>query len=232
MAFVDVLQQDPGDSRVRLGAYILGAVLALAAVAVTLASGGDQLHAKGPPNTGHETLDCADCHLPAPGDVRQQLQAKVQYRLGMRSSDVSVGHVPVANAQCVSCHAREEDVHPVHRFLEPRFADARLTLGVTECASCHQEHTGVRVTMPTGACASCHAELDLKQDPLDVPHSELTATGQWTSCLGCHDFHGNHRRTTQTQLADAYTSAAIMAYFDGGPSPYGTDLKFTTKDTP
>lgn len=211
------------------GWYVFGLVLALAAVGVTFAAGGERFHAKGPPNVGHEMLDCADCHVAAPGTVRQQLQAKVQFQLNMRPADVSFGHEPVANVRCLACHARDEDNHPVNRFLEPRFADARQAFGVNNCTGCHTEHTGARVTVAPTVCATCHADMDIKQDPLDVPHSQLTASGQWATCLGCHDFHGNHQRSVQVRLADAYSSDAVMAYFAGGPSPYGSDLKFAAK---
>lgn len=69
----------------------------------------------------------------------------------------------------------------------------------------------------------------MKTDPLDVPHRELVAKGQWNTCLGCHDYHGNHKRLTQTKLQDAYAIKAIQDYLAGGPSPYGNDLKFPTQ---
>ncbi len=232
MRFLHLLHERIGNSAVKTGAYTLGVMLAVAAVAATLAPGGERFHSIGPPNTGHEALGCVECHTLAPGTVRQQLQAKVHYQLGWRRTDASFGHKPVTNAQCVSCHAREEDAHPVHRFLEPRFAEARQTFGVTECVSCHREHNGVRVTVAPTVCASCHADIELKQDPLDVSHRQLSATGQWMTCLGCHDFHGNHRRATQTRVADVYSAAVITAYLAGGPSPYGSDVKFKAKGGP
>jgi hypothetical protein len=147
----------------------------------------------------------------------------------MRSVDATFGHMPVGNDQCTGCHARDQDAHPVHRFLEPRFSEARAVLGADSCVSCHREHKGARVTMAVEACATCHQTLDLKRDPLDVPHKELVARKEWTSCLGCHDFHGNHKRETQTRLVDAYSKAAIIEYLAGGPSPYGRDFKFPAK---
>ena len=49
------------------------------------------------------------------------------------------------------------------------------------------------------------------------------------TCLGCHDYHGNHKRPTQTKLGDAYATKAILDYLAGGTSPYGNDLKFPTQ---
>jgi hypothetical protein len=214
---------------VKFAAYGLGAVLALAILVLTLLPGGERGYAKGPPNTGHAALACADCHTPAAGTVRQQLQAKAQYWLGMRTTDAAFGHEPVGNAQCATCHARDQDAHPVHRFLEPRFAQARAALGPQSCISCHREHQGVRATVAPTSCATCHQDLVLKSDPLDVPHKDLVARGDWSTCLGCHDYHGNHRRVTQTRLEDAYQRTAIIEYLAGGSSPYGRDLKYPTR---
>jgi hypothetical protein len=217
------------ERRIKVGAYVLGAVVVVAAIAAVLVPQAARFHAKGPANTGHAELACTDCHKEAPGTVRQQLQAKVQFWLGLRSSDAAFGHSRVDNAQCTDCHAREQDSHPVHRFLEPRFAQARAELGAESCVSCHREHKGVRVTMAPTACATCHQNLDLKREPLDVPHRELVARKEWNTCLGCHDFHGNHKRVTQTRFDDAYATSAIIDYLAGGPSPYGQNMKYPTK---
>ena len=213
----------------KLAAYALGAALATAALAAVVVPQAARFHAKGPANTGHAALECTDCHKEASGTTRQQLQAKVQYWLGGRASDLTFGHERVGNAQCADCHTREQDSHPVHRFLEPRFAEARAVLGADSCVSCHREHTGVRVTMPATACATCHGDLDLKREPLDVSHRELVARKDWDTCLGCHDFHGNHKRVAQTRLDAAFPASAIRDYLAGGPSPYGTELKYPTK---
>jgi Cytochrome c3 len=219
----------PRERPVKLIAYGVGLLVVLAVAATLIAPPAARFHAKGPANSGHATLACTDCHREAPGSMRQQLQAKVQYRLGLRATDASFGTERVGNAQCTACHARDQDAHPVHRFLEPRFAEARAELGAHTCTSCHREHKGVRVTMAPTACASCHQDLDLKRDPLDVPHRELVARKDWTSCLGCHDFHGNHRRATPTRLDDAAAVAAVVDYLNGGPSPYGRDFKYPAK---
>jgi hypothetical protein len=219
----------PAGRPIRTAAYLIGAAVGVAALAVGLMPQAARLLAKGPANTGHAALACTDCHREAPGTVRQQVQAKVQFWLGQRDSDVAFGHGRVANAQCVDCHAREQDSHPVHRFLEPRFAQARAELGAQSCTSCHREHTGKRVTMAATACATCHQDLELRRDPLDVAHRELVARAEWNTCLGCHDFHGNHKRSTQTRLDAAYPPSAISDYLAGGPSPYGRDMKYPTR---
>ena len=118
----------------------------------------------------------------------------------------------------------------MHRFLEPRFASARAALGAQLCVSCHREHKGVRVTMIPTACSNCHQDLDIKNEPIvDVSHRELVKRHAWSSCLGCHDFHGNHRRAAQKQFKEAYSETTIMEYLAGGPSPYGRDMKFLAK---
>jgi hypothetical protein len=219
----------PTEGRIKRAAYLLGAVVVAAAIAAVAVPQAARFHAKGPANTGHADLDCTDCHKQAPGTVRQQLQAKVQFWLGLRATDAAFGHARVDNAQCTDCHAREQDAHPVHRFLEPRFAEARAELGAESCVSCHREHKGVRATVVPTACATCHQKLDLKRDPLDVPHRELVARKEWQTCLGCHDFHGNHKRVAQTRLEDAHAISTIIDYLSGGPSPYGQDMKYPSR---
>jgi hypothetical protein len=220
----------PSSDRFKLVAYLAGALVVAAITGAIVAMPTfTRFHATGPANTGHETVACSACHKDAPGTARQQLQAKVQYLMGRRASDVTFGTMRVQNEQCVGCHARDQDMHPVYRFLEPRFSKARAEIGAASCVSCHREHKGVRVTMAPTACSSCHQSLALKSDPLDVPHSVLVERQDWQSCLGCHDFHGNHKRSTQTRVDAAYPAAAIADYFAGGRSPYGTDLKFTPK---
>jgi Cytochrome c3 len=214
---------------IKTAAYAVGAAIVIAAVAAMMVPQAARFHAKGPANPGHAELACTDCHKEAPGTVRQQLQAKARYWLGWRATDAAFGHARVDNDRCIDCHAREQDPHPVHRFLEPRFAEARAELGANSCVSCHREHSGVRVAIAATACATCHQDLDLKREPLDVPHRELVASKQWNTCLGCHDFHGNHKRVTQTRLEDAYPSSAIADYLGSGLSPYGRDFKYPAK---
>lgn len=206
--------------RRRLGA-LLGAGLGSFAVAVMLWPGQQRLRTPGPMNVGHGELDCASCHRAAPGTTRQQLQANARSVLGLRAASVDFGLSRVSNEACRACHDRPDDRHPVYRFLEPRFADARAALAPHECTSCHGEHAGRRATVEPDACRHCHGELALEHDPISTPHAELVATGAWSTCLGCHDFHGNHASEPPTALADALAPADIRDYLAGGPSPYG-----------
>ena len=218
------------ESKLKFACYLFGTVVGVLGCAAMGMANWQHLYANGPPNTGHEKLICVDCHVETPGTVRQQLQAKLRFWMGTRNSDVEFGHVKVGNQQCDACHARDRDAHPVHLFLEPRFKEARAELGVQLCVSCHREHTGVRSTLPETACSYCHKELKLKIDPIDVPHHTLIEKSDWTSCLGCHDYHNNHRRTVQKSVKQVYPPALIKAYMDGGPSPYGIDKKYPTKE--
>jgi hypothetical protein len=187
------------------------------------------LHARGPMHSGHAALACHACHQRAPGTMRQQIQAKVKYLLGWRRTGVDLGHQPVGNATCLACHNRPTDRHPVFRFNEPRFAEVRAQLQPQFCPSCHQEHTGKRVTQAPTFCVACHQDLSLKHDPLTMPHGELIATGQWHSCLGCHDFHGNHVMPRQTVVTEALPLSQILAYFEGGATPYSAHKHYTAK---
>jgi hypothetical protein len=173
-------------------------------------------------NPGHEKLECSDCHRSAPGTLRQQLQAKLDFRLGRREADASFVFKPVNNQICMDCHKRSNDYHPSHRFLEPRFAAVRETLGPQLCYNCHREHNKVRLTQTDpGFCASCHAELVLKKDPAQPTHAELIKTQRWETCLGCHDFHNNHAWKAPHKLTEAISPDRIRDYFLAGPSPYG-----------
>ena len=105
---------------------------------------------------------------------------------------------------------------------ERAVAEVRDRIHPEACASCHREHHGVRVTRSDGTfCRECHGELVVKRDPLDVPHTSLVASERWDTCLGCHDFHGNHAAKPAQRLEDALPIAPIHEYFRGGPSPYG-----------
>ena len=189
------------------------------------------LRAPGKMNVGHEALDCESCHTPAPGTTRQQLQANVRYLLGLRKQPADFGNRDVTNADCLACHERPFDRHPVFRFNEPRFEQARRNVGAHRCESCHDEHKGLKVTAKATYCAECHADLQLERDPIDVPHAELVAGKQWQTCLGCHDFHGNHERSTPTRLSEAIDVERINEYFAGSPSPYGERLKSPPRKT-
>lgn len=205
-----------------------GIALGIASIVLLDARGCETFHARGPMNTGHAKLACSDCHREAPGSVRQQLQAAASSAV-LSTTDtgaVDVGFRAVTNSECLECHERPEDRHPVFRFLEPRFAAAREQLHPERCESCHREHAGVRITMVEQTyCRHCHAETALDSDPLDVTHRELVATERWDSCLGCHDYHGNHAYKPPRRLAERIPTEQIQAYFDGGPSPYGPAVR-------
>ncbi len=182
---------------------------------------------KGPMNKGHEGFSCESCHTPARGNVFQQLQANIMKAVGMRKTEADFGTENVDNKKCLDCHDRANDRHPLHRFTEPRFVEARKAIGVTYCESCHEEHNGLRITqVNTGYCENCHGDTEMKNDPLEVSHAELIAQEKWTTCLQCHDFHGNHLYEAAESLQDTIPLPVVRAYFDGGKSPYADKKKF------
>jgi hypothetical protein len=69
-------------------------------------------------------------------------------------------------------------------------------------------------------CAACHADLTMKADPLDESHRVLVAEQRWATCLGCHDYHGNHARRAQRRLEDMLPIDAVAAYLAQGRDPY------------
>jgi hypothetical protein len=190
------------------------------------------LHAPGVMNIGHDKLHCEDCHFRSAGSLRQKFQANMRYLLGERDTAVPLGHMPVANEHCLECHERPNERHPVFRFFEPRFKKARAEIGAQYCVSCHREHTGERVTADLGFCAVCHQRLDLKSDPLLISrspftsqktptsHKKLVQAKRWQTCLGCHDFHGNHRMQTADTMEKRIEPREISSYFKGSKSPY------------
>lgn len=201
----------------------VGAGLALGALALVWLGcpANAQLHAPGPMNTGHADLACEDCHREAPGNTRQQLQNAAHVWLGGDGAPVDVGYRTVDNAACAACHDRPDDRHPSFRFLEPRFALARAELAPERCVACHREHAGARVTVEDpGFCRHCHDPIEVEHDPLDVSHLTLVADRRWDSCLGCHDYHGNHALTPPRVLVEAIAPARILTYFTGDVSPY------------
>jgi hypothetical protein len=216
-----------------------GCVIGGAIVALLNMPGCETFHAPGPMNTGHAELACSACHREAPGSVRQQLQTVMRIWLDIdadNAAPLDVGYRAVTNTECLGCHDRPNDRHPAFRFLEPRFAVVREALHPEQCASCHREHAGTRITIAERTfCRHCHDPIALDRDPLDVPHRELVASQRWDSCLGCHDFHGNHASRPPQRLEDKHTNARIESYFDGGASPYGEPQRHATSkevDTP
>lgn len=211
-------------------AYALGIIIGVLGMAVLLTPANDKFHAHGPMNSGHETIKCESCHQDAPGSLRQQIQANLRYAFGQRERLADFGHQDVGNENCLDCHERPNDRHPVYRFLEPRFLKAREALRPQFCVSCHTEHKGQRVTRAEiGYCVSCHKKTKLRKDPLDVPHDRLIALKRWESCLGCHDFHGNHIMKTKKVVDQVIPTEKIRAYFRGGKSPYGEGRHFKAK---
>ena len=181
----------------------------------------------GPMNTGHEDLSCEACHTSAKGNVFQQLQANVMFTFGMRKTVADFGTENVDTEKCQECHDRPNDRHPLHRFTEPRFAKARKNLGVTNCESCHTEHNGVRVTQPNiGYCQNCHGDTEMNNDPLEISHKELVANEMWTTCLQCHDFHGNHVYHAAESMNDTIPLKIVREYLNGGKSPYSDVKKY------
>lgn len=195
---------------------------------------GPGLKAKGTMNTGHENLECNACHKPAEGTTRQQLGHNAQVLMTGVGDWTPVGFDEVDNNACLTCHDRPNDRHPVSRFNEPRFAKQRQTLAPHQCNSCHGEHNGGRVMgVEPQFCQNCHADLVLEDDPIDIDHATLIEQGDWTSCLGCHDFHGNHVRTTPMALAESIDRDVILEYLEGGVDPYGEEKRYApTPPTP
>ena len=187
------------------------------------------LFAKGKIQSGHTDLDCASCHQEAPGSYRQQIQANVRYILGWRPEPVHFGFEEVSSDQCMDCHERPNERHPVYRFKEPRFADALTQVDASSCLGCHSEHEDRRAHDRIDFCGACHEDLRLKNDPLDIPHHEVIADKAWDTCLGCHDFHGNHVRKAQIFFEDRHAEAALRDYLANGPSPYGDQRHFEAK---
>ena len=206
------------------------AVPVLIYVFVTMSSDlQNSLFAKGRIQQGHEELSCESCHVKNPGSYRQQIQANVHHQLGMRETPVDFGYAKVSSDQCLSCHERPNERHPIFRFQEPRFASAIEEIKATTCLGCHSEHQDRRANDNITFCSACHEDLKLKSDPLDVPHHQLIAEEQWDTCMGCHDFHGNHVYESPKILDAKHDVNALRDYLATGPSPYGNQLHFEAR---
>lgn len=192
------------------------------------------LRAKGPMNTSHTSLSCEACHKPAEGTLRQQLGHNARVAFGLSDLDfAAVGHAPVDNGACLDCHDRPNDQHPVSRFMEARFAEQQVELGVHECNGCHGEHQGKRVAnVGVGFCASCHSDLQVDFDPISPSHAVLIADAAWETCLSCHDFHGNHKRTVPEKLTAGIPTERLLDYLDGGDDPYGAEKHHIAPESP
>ncbi|MBO9700814.1 MAG: cytochrome c3 family protein [Sporocytophaga sp.] len=203
---------------------IAGSVFSILMILVLTMPSNEKLLCKGPMNIGHETLECSSCHQNAQGTIRQQFQAKAKLLLSLRKDEPDFGKMDVDNKGCINCHQRENDRHPVNRFMEPRFEKVRSELAVEKCETCHREHQGVRVTLnDIQYCENCHDDLDVKEDPLDVSHKVLVKNAQWNTCLQCHDFHGNHQMKVPVLLKDTIPHIKVMEYINGGLDPYSAD---------
>ena len=181
----------------------------------------DHWFAHGPIQQGHADVACRDCHQPSPGTTRQQIQAKLHHALGLRAEAADFGRASVSSAQCLECHQRPNERHPIYRFREPRFIEAVKAVQADDCLGCHSEHDAARVAIDTRFCAACHGDLKLANDPVNIPHMTLIKNDKWGTCLGCHDFHGNHAYTPPTQVQHMLPERAVQGYFRQGDSPYG-----------
>lgn len=218
-------------SKRRLVGFRIGVFASVMLVVVLSLPENNWMVSAGPMNTGHENLKCEECHQTAPGTIRQQLQANARFLIGLRTTSADIKTKPVGNSDCIACHQRPKDNHPVFRFFEPRFKKARQKLQPQYCNSCHKEHSGKRVTMDAESCIVCHEKLTLKKDILDVSHKIIIKRKRWDTCMGCHDFHGNHKMKIKTKILQIYPSYRIAAYFDGADTPYSKDKHFTAKET-
>ncbi len=202
-------------------AYGLGLIVAAIGVVVLLLPGRESWHAAGPQNVGHTKVECNECHTPAPGSFIGQAFNNMMYAVGISESATPFIYKPAENEQCLACHENPDDRHPVAKFMKPEFAKARQAVGVQFCVSCHQEHLGVRVSVTLRVCQNCHEKTSLDNDPVDIPHTVLISDERWETCLGCHDFHGNHERKVPTMVSRMLTEEQVQQYLDGGKSPYG-----------
>ncbi|MFY0597234.1 MAG: cytochrome c3 family protein [Cognatishimia sp.] len=216
----------PGAQTIRKIALVFAIPVAVLGWAALTFPSQMTLVAHGPIQNGHTDLVCADCHIASPGTTRQQIQGKLHYGLGLREAYVDFGYAEITSKQCLACHERPNERHPIYRFNEPRFQDAAGIVDATSCLGCHSEHTGHRVFSKPQVCRACHGDLKLKADPLDVSHVDLIKQKNWDRCLGCHDFHGNHRHVVPDEVRNAIPEAEIRAYLRDGASPYGDDKFF------
>jgi hypothetical protein len=182
--------------------------------------------AYGPIQVGHQKVQCASCHRRDDATIRQQIQANLHYALGRRENSVDFGYRAVTSSECLDCHERPNERHPTYRFREPRFAEAIEMINATSCLGCHTEHNDQRSFVEIEVCSACHDDLKLVNDPVDISHEILVKTEQWQTCLGCHDFHGNHMHKTPKLLIEASPAQDIIDYLAAGNSPYGAEKRY------
>jgi len=206
---------------------IVGLILGIGIFCFLTLDTAEEYVSIGPMNTGHEDMSCVACHADSKGTLLQQIQSNISYGVGVRKSSVDFGTKDVDSNNCLECHDRPNDRHPIYRFSEPRFKDAIKKVDATNCITCHSEHHGERVTIDTGDfCVNCHQDLVVEDDPLDVDHKTLIRKENWSTCLQCHDFHGNHKYEVAEALKDTIPLTSIKDYFKGGRDPYGNDKKY------
>ena len=114
---------------------VIGASLVGAFIILIQSNTWQYKMAPGPMNTGHAALACHECHQESQGTFRQQLQANIQYWLGKRNTLVTMGYSRVSNKDCVDCHRRPKDTHPVYRFMEPKYSEVRQSLRAHICVA-------------------------------------------------------------------------------------------------
>ena len=210
-------------------AFFSALVLSTAIMIVLMHPANSSLHQLGQMNPGHDKLRCEACHQQEIGTLRQRLRANVISLINFRAPSFSIMNKPVTNTECLQCHQRDDDRHPTYRFNEPKYSKVRTIIAPQLCNSCHQEHKGQRVSSQQDICQHCHDKLQIKKDPLEVSHQSLIKQEQWDSCLGCHDFHGNHIRQTPSQSADAISTPEIKKYFLNADSPYSDKKQYKAK---
>ncbi|WP_152286771.1 multiheme c-type cytochrome [Flavicella marina] len=207
---------------------ILGIVLGTILLFTLSSESNEEYLSLGTMNTGHEDFSCNTCHSDAEGNLWQQVQSNIQYGMGLRENSVEFGTIDVETKKCLACHERDNDRHPTHRFLEPKFRKAVEKINTANCNTCHSEHHGKRVTLKKADyCMHCHEDLTVKNDPLDTSHAELIKNEAWVTCLQCHDFHGNHEYKVPHKMKDTIPLSTLKTYFNGGKDPFSSQKKFT-----
>jgi len=221
----------PPAKSLRLYAALMIVPVTALSVSVMIPGQGQRVLAHGPLLEKHDGLACSTCHLPALGSTRQQIQAELRHMVGLRQTPVDFGYQPVRSDQCLHCHARANERHPIYQFQEPRFRQALTEVAATSCLGCHSEHGDVKIHSGSSFCSACHDGLALKTDPLDVSHVTLIRESRWDSCMGCHDFHGNHGHNIPDRIENALPIHEVQAYLRGGHDPYGA-FKYYRGATP
>ncbi len=221
-----MFNKNPLRKRQRIGSFI-GIGIGLIIYIILPLKQTESFLSLGPLNTGHEGLSCNACHTDAKGNLIQQVQSNISYTFGMRKTKADFGTENVDNKKCIECHDRPNDRHPTHRFLEPRFKEAIANINAAECETCHKEHNNTRVVLKDAAfCINCHYDLEVKNDPIDVPHEQLIKNKQWNTCLQCHDFHGNHIYKVAEKIKDTIQLKQIQEYLKGGKDPFSNKKKY------